>query len=274
LRKVYELFVPFLAHDKLIALLSGVAVVGLMLAFRRRFAAHGPAAFALAALVVVYAIAPGAMKGIGFISTRIPAMIGFLLFGGFRPSFNRTQGALVAAGVVALLLLRVGSVGVAWYGQREDLAELRQAIAPVTPGSRVLVATAASASPGVGPASEPASRLIPDLSRTDRHMAALLLIERHAFWPLLAVDPRTQPVAILPPYDRIAFPFGEPPDYRALDRPSAEDLRLAPYLADWRANFDYVLVMDAGAAGDLSRFRDGLTLLRQTDFAALLRIER
>src|SRR5262249_38278420 len=150
----------------------------------------------------------------------------------------------------ALLLVRVGSVALAWYDHRQDLAELRRAIAQVKPGERVLVA---STDTYLDPEPEDRvayGRLIPELSRTDRHSAALLLIERRAFWPLLFAEPTQAPLAVRPPYDAISFPNGEPADYRLLAKPelAPEDLVGAPYLRDWWTKFDYVLVINAGSA--------------------------
>ena len=65
------------------------------------------------------------------------------------------------------------------------------------------------------------------------------------------------------------------PSYHALvpDQPPPEQLKIAPYLADWQDKFDYVLVLLAGGADDLPRLRpDRLELVDRTDFAALFRV--
>jgi hypothetical protein len=276
-RKLFELFVPFLTYSKMLGLVTGLSVITVMILFRREFVADQGSLIALVVLFAVYLVAPGAVKGGSFVDTRIPLLMGLLLFAGFRPSLAARQGAIVAVGLILLFLVRSASIALAWYGHRQDLAEFRQTIAPVEPGARVLVVSpdyfhdSALANEG------PASRAIPNLSRTDRHIAALLLIERRAFWPLLFADPRQQPLVVLPPYDRIALPLGEPPDFRLLakERLSPDDLVGAPYLKDWRSNFDYVLLMEPGAAGNLPEFLpDRLELSAQTDFAALFKVRR
>jgi hypothetical protein len=103
------------------------------------------------------------------------------------------------------------------------------------------------------------------------------VIERSTFWPALAADPTLEPLKVLPPYDRIAAPNAEPPDYAFLtvDRPPAAILVDAPYLTGWQANFDYVLLLNAGAAPDLASFLPGkLQLMVSTDEAALFKIRR
>ena len=112
-------------------------------------------------------------------------------------------------------------------------------------------------------------------STTEMHDAALLLIERHAFWPLLFATPSQQPITVLPPYHDIAYQLGVPPDYRALLDATPHDLARAPYLANWQTRFDDVLVLDAEGVPDLSHLLPGtLERLNDTGFAALYRIER
>jgi hypothetical protein len=235
------------------------------------------AALALVILLFAYAAAPFATKGGSFIEPRFPLMMGLLLFAGCKLDAPAARARAIALGAVVLFAVRVGSVGLAWYGHRQDLAELRQAISVVQPGERVLVASSDSY---LNPEPEQLAgfgRFIPDLSRTDRHIAALLLIERHAFWPLLFADPTQQPLAVRPPYDRIAFPLGEPADYRLLAKPvlAADDFVGAPYLRDWWSNFDYVLIINAAPAKDLRTLRpDKLQLVYESDEACLFKVLR
>ena len=162
-----------------------------------------------------------------------------------------------------LLVLRSGVVGLAWYDHRQDLADLRAAIASVPPSAKVLAAEGEA----------PDRLVMPGLYRLDSHLPALLLIERRAFWPLLFADPAQQPLMVRPPYDEIAEPsLSETVDWTLLDKPpTAETLALAAYLQDWRGNFDYVLLIDPPAAGPLPA---GLTLVRGRGIAALYRITR
>jgi hypothetical protein len=52
-------------------------------------------------------------------------------------------------------------------------------------------------------------------------------------------------------------------------------LKNFPYVANWRSRFDYVLVLNAGVAGDLRNFLpDRLEFVDQTSFAALFRIKK
>jgi hypothetical protein len=258
LQKTTQLFMPFLAYDKRLALVIGLTVVAAMIALRHRFEARPASILALAVLVVAYPAVPWAIKGGYVIDARMPLMMSLLLFAGFRVEFSGSQARILALAAAIVLLARVGSVGLAWYAHRPHLDRLRAAISFVQPGERVLVA---STHPEDGP----------------NHAAALLLIERRAFWPLLFADPTQQPLAVRRPYDRIASPLGEPPDYRLLAKPELDrdDLVRVPYLGDWRADFDYILLIDAGRDSKYATFQqDELRLLYGSDEAALFRILR
>jgi len=187
------------------------------------------------------------------------------------PTTARSAAALLFLTAFALKTAGIASV---WYDHRADIQEMRQAIAPVPPGSRVLVVS-------LQPMDNPhywltmrPGRWIPGLFRTDIHLPALLVTERRAFWPLLFTARGKQPLTLLPPYGRLDGKQGAPLDYHVLERPlTATELSVAPYLAHWQSDFDYVLLLDAGGAGDLHRYLpDQLQLLVSTDSAALFHI--
>jgi hypothetical protein len=113
------------------------------------------------------------------------------------------------------------------------------------------------------------------LNDATMHLPALLVIERRAFWPLLFSAATKQPVKVLPPYDAISLPEGEPPWAGALPDPRPSDLKWAPYLTDWEQKFDWVLVMLPGLAPhgyDLAP--DQLEPVTAGRVAALYRIKR
>ena len=97
---------------------------------------------------------------------------------------------------------------------------------------------------------------------------ALLLIERGAFWPLLFANPAQQPIRLRPAYARLAR--------EVYDIPSHAELVAHPDsgCAGLR-DFDFVLMLEAGSDPDLSDFVPKcLSLVSQTDFAALFRVRR
>lgn len=280
---------PVLGYVPLLDLATAaglVAVFALCLARGRVRAAAAPLAV-FAALALAYPFAPSAALGGTYLETRIAVALGFLAFCLFVPqALPRRVATAITLLVLGLFIARTATLAAVWYGHRADLEETRQAIAPIVPGSRVLVV--AVQGPGahnfmVG--GDPA--LLPDAPRsrflsligypTYFNMAALVTIERHAFFPYLFTAADKQPITVLAPYRDLAVPVGVAPRYQGLAAPgySAADLALFPYFAHWRERFDYVLVLNAGLAGDLHSFLpDRLVFLRQTGFAALFEVRR
>lgn len=277
--KLYGLAEPFLAYDGFVDVLTGGAFfVGLYILWRQRQLRFAPGiALALVALFAVYLVCPFAMKGTGFIDARFPIMLGLLLFAGLRPVALSARVRLTLGVVLALVFIaRTTSLAIVWFDHNRDLAEFRQVIASVQPGDRVLVV---SVDPQDVPdywSQVPRGRRIPGFFRLDFHLPALLTIEHHAFIPYLFTVAAKQPLLVRPPYDRIAVPEGQPPDWQSLATGiNAHPVTPAPYLTDWQHHFDYVLLLNAGGAGDLSAFLpDKLHLVAARDVAALYRIVR
>ena len=250
--------------SKPVTLLTGFCAFGFLILHLRGARFAPGARMALVLLALIFAAAPDTIKGGTFLDVRLALMFGLLLFAGIAPA---PQGARAAPAwgllFAALLVLRSGVVAHAWYDHRQDLADLRAAIASVPPGAKVLAAEGEA----------PERLIMPGLYRLDSHLPALLLIERRAFWPLLFADPGQQPLMVRPPYDAIAEPsLSETVDWPLLDRPpTAETLALAAYLQNWRGDFDYVLLIDPPASGPVPA---GLTLVQGGGIAALYRITR
>jgi hypothetical protein len=145
---------------------------------------------------------------------------------------------------------------------------LRAAMAQVEPGALVLAVR------GHNPATDAATpeRLLPDTERLDSHLPALLVIERRAFWPLLFADSVQQPVVVRPAYARIAWPLYDPVDWDAFKGPLTPGLLgYAPYLRDWRTDFDDVLLIDRPV---MPAPPAGLTPVYVGDYVALYRTAR
>ena len=82
-----------------------------------------------------------------------------------------------------------------------------------------------------------------------------------------------QPLAVRPPFDRIAQPLVEPAEWPWLsEQPLSPEARLrARYLALWQRDFDYVLLIDAPA--DVQP-HPALSLLHRGNYAQLYRVNR
>lgn len=269
-RRLFHLLAPFSTYSIALTLVTAAIVVGALLLILRRLRIDGGSALAFVALGVVYLFAPSHMKSGAVIDVRLPVLMGFLLFAGLQPSLSRQAGIALAATLGVLLIVRVVYVDEVWSDHRRDLADLRATYASVEAGAKVLAVTAGRTESEDYWAAEPSGRKLPFFYRTDEHLPALMLIERHAFWPFLFADPRQQPLVVLPPYRELADPLAEPPQYQLLAE--GDSLRFGDHpirLAD----FDYVLLLDAGAAEASGPWSDRLQLVHRTDIAALYRVK-
>jgi hypothetical protein len=269
--KVWRILTPFMTTSPELTLLTGVAVIALLILLRPRLQSAPGVPLALAGLVLAFVVVPSSMKGGAFIDMRFALMIALLLFAGMQPRLGVRQATCTGVFLAALIVIRSGYVGATWIDHRHDLADVRAAIAEVQPGMRVL---AARGHPGEQADLQPANRALPGVYRLDGNLAGLLVIERRAFWPLLFADPAQQPLAVKPPFDRIAQPMSEPIEWQwiAQDALPAEALQRAPYLEHWQRQFDAVLLIDRAAA--TVRTPSGLSPVYRGKYAELYRIDR
>jgi len=284
LLKVLWLLEPFMAYDGSPDWLAAALFLLLVLAFwsfARLRVAPGLGA-AIMVLLAAYLACPFVMMGTFFIDSRFPVMLGLLAFAGLRPVrlSPRVRGA-VAAVLALTFVARTASLATVWYAHNRDVSDMRQVISFVPPGARVLVVSVDQQDAPDYWADVPRGRRNPSfglVGRLDLHLPALLTIERRAFWPLLFTVAAKQPLSVRPPFDRISVPEGSPPDWQSLMVGYEAYLQLhafrpAPYLRDWQRNYDYVLLLNAGGARDLTCYLpDRLVLLDVTDVAALFRV--
>ena len=233
---------------------------------------HGRTGAALAILAMAAVLSPGRLGGAGFFDMRFACMAWLLLCAGFlpdaAPALPARVATVLAGGLIAVRSALLASV---WQAGQADIAGLRQAMAPVQPGDRVLVAQVTEdEAPGYWALPHP-GRIVPGLQRTDLHLSGLLVPERRAFWPLLFNYPAQQPVQVLPPYDGLSMSESGLIDRRLLDGP--RDALPQP-LRSWRQDFDWLLVVDAGGAPSMLVHPPGGLAAPEvwTDAAALFRI--
>jgi hypothetical protein len=270
LAKLWRILAPFMTTSAELTLITGVAVLSLLILFRRKLEFAPGLPLAMAALLLAFVAAPSSLKGGTFVDLRFAMMMGLLLFAGVQPRLTAREGTIAALAVGLLIAVRSFHIGSTWIDHRQDLAEVRAAIAKVEPGSRVL---AARGRPGHIIGTEPEERALPGIYRLDGHLAALLVAERKAFFPLLFADPAQQPLTVRPPFDRIAQPLVEPAEWTWLsEQPLSSDALLrARYLAQWPQDFDYVLLIDAPA--DVQP-HPALSPLYRGNYAQLYRVNR
>jgi hypothetical protein len=267
--KLWRLLAPFMTYNAGLTVLTAVAMVSALMLLRRQFRSVPGLPLVLAVLAIFYVAVPEIMSTGALIDVRFSTMACLLLFAGLEPNLTGRQARLVMVTLGALIVVRSAYVGSTWLDHRKDLAELRAAIASIAPGTRVLASRSYPDEPVYASSPE---RLLPRLYPTDSHLPALLLIERHAFWPLLFAHPAQQPIRVLPPYDKLSYAAGMPVKWQWLSDRSYSNVQLsaAPYLPGWRSNFDVVLLIDPPAS--LPPIA-GLSVAYRGDYVQLYRIE-
>ena len=260
---------PFINYDFTLDMFTAVLIYGGIafgVAMGWFVLARGAVA-AIIVLVILYIVLPYNLKSASFVDTRVAIMLGFLIFAAVDPVWPRAHRT-IAVIVTLLFVVRMAVLADVWTGQRRDLAELRSVIAAVPPGALVYVTNVPQEESPTYWDAGPRSRRLSNTLRTDFHLPALLLIERHAFWPTLFANPAQQPIRLQPKYARLARLAHDIPSHAALaEDPNSGTAALR--------DFDFVLMLEAGADNDLANFLPGcLTLQSHTDFAALFRVRR
>ena len=227
---------------------------------------------AISILLLLWSVLPSHMKNLAWVDTRFPFLATILLFAGLNPPELPRRLTLVATALVAgLFLVRTGVLAKIWFEHRQLLVELRQTIAPVIPGSRVLVARVDPQSDPDWWHSLPANHRTEGMGSADDYISALLIPERSAFWPLLFTDPAQQPLRVLPEYGSLSASLRDPADYRLLLQPNKELDGEFAYLKDWQRHFDYVLMINPSGAPDLATLLPILDEVARSPVAVLYR---
>ena len=160
----------------------GVILVPAACILARRCRVPLSSAIALCLLLLLYVASPFGYKGTLNLDSRFMVMFALLLFAGLTPiRLPRALGYPVAAIFVVGFFVRMAVLTSAWAAHNTDLAAFRAVIRSVPPGSTVFLA-AADITPAYR-AAEPLARRLSDGATTDVHLAALLPIERRAWWP-------------------------------------------------------------------------------------------
>jgi hypothetical protein len=279
-KKLYLAFDSVLEYSSLFDWL----VAASLLAFLTFCVMNGRARISKAALICctallcVYLVTPVSFKGVYFVDTRLPVMLGFMVFAGFIPrGLNPRERTAAVAFFAILFVARVAMITNVWVSSQHDLADLRQTIASVTPGSRVLAADVNSADNPNWYGNMPASRRLPEVAPTYWHLASFVLLDRHAFWPNIFAEESQQPIAISEPYRDLEAVRSPPLHYTdlALSHVPPDELERFPYLTDWKDKFDYVLVLNAEGAPDLDHFLPNqLQLVDRHGIAALFKVRK
>ncbi|MBB3608614.1 hypothetical protein [Rhizobium sp. BK602] len=242
----------------------------------RRLKLHAGLAVAAIGLLILACVSPLHLLGTGWISWRFPIMAALAAMAMICPlgRLPRRQALLLVIVLAGAVLGRTAWIGVNWWHGQADVADIRTVLAAVPEGSAILPMTHKPKDMPIGID----QRHYAWNQDTFRHLPTLAVPYAHAFVPTIFTAAGKQPLTVLPPWREIAVPEGNLLSVGLLDCPA--ELRafstLAPYLADWRQRFDFVLVVNADLpdqySGDVAPA--GLRLAVDTPFAKLYAIDK
>ncbi|UEM07563.1 hypothetical protein JL101_032075 (plasmid) [Skermanella rosea] len=192
----------------------------------------------------LFAVVPFTLLGAVFSDLRLVIGILFLTLGFVRLEFeNARQVRVFLAGISGLLLLRVGSVAVAFLTMSPIIGEFRQSLANIRPGSRVMV---------MADDRHHRSRLLwttgyaedRDVFFALNQAPALVVTHRSSYVPIVFAQPGKQILEVRPEYRDLRNPEDQAPLVRHLQkRPSPETQDPGQRFKDWQRRFDYLYVL-------------------------------
>ncbi len=226
-------------------------------------------------LLALSAFMPDSTPQGGWTDRRLPVMALFAGLAAVRMSFPGRRRAAAAFALAALALVggRTAWIGWNWRAAQGLTDAVSTALASARPGARILPVQHQPTEAEFSAA--PPGRFIFRHEPAYRHLAALAIPQRGAFVPTLFAQRGVHPIRVNPPWDQIAFvEGGDLASVNALANPALAPPS-APYVRLWRTRFDYVLVVNADYPdrNGPEVLPAGLTLVRDTGFAKLLRID-
>jgi hypothetical protein len=227
----------------------------------------------LAAIVLglLSMIMPTQVFDTGGIDVRLPCMMALAAAAGLRPEVKGRLRPIILPVVFLLVVSRTAFIEYVWLERSADVAAVERALQHVEPGSTILPARSQVGE--VDFQDMPIGRMVGGMFPSFLHYPALASLERDAFMPYLFTAAGKQPLRVREPWRDISVPEGAPVPSQLLDGPVPD---YAPYMADWKNRFDYILLLNADMENPsypMPTF-DTVHLVADEGFARLYRIDR
>jgi hypothetical protein len=276
--KLVTLMTAFAGYNPIQELIFVSALAALVLALNRRQAlrVHGGLLIAASGLLALSLASPSTAAGTAWIDRRFPIMALLCAFAAVttRPGVGKRRHAVVSAAAIGLAVAQSAWVAWNWRALSSPLREVEQVVASVPPGAAVLPLEHDPSHADRWRA--PTGRfMFASADPMYRHFDSLVVPRQRAFTPKLFAVRGKQPLQVLGKWDRLVeHDGGDLASVHVLDGPAR--LGEPSYVAGWRKDFDYVLVLNADMPDKSGPFRPPpeLSLISSTPFAQLWRVAR
>jgi hypothetical protein len=267
--KLVTFAAPFVTYSFLPETMLGLVLlaggyIGLRSGWMRMHAGLGLAGIGLFAMGLLL---PQDIGDTQMVDIRFTVMGAFALAASVSPAqpLDRRSAVSVAAMLLAVATLRTGWILSHWIAASRDMAAVERAVAPLPVGIALLpVQAAADGAEGASGRSRLAG-----IASLHTHYPARAVMLRSVFVPSLFAFAGRQPLRVLGDWRRLSAPFSSLPVPGDLLRtPDPGLLAAFPHLGDWRADFRYLLVVDADSPA-AEKLPDGLDLVADEGFARL-----
>ncbi len=252
-----------------IYLMFGAILLGVSI-WERTLAVHWGVVLAAIALGLIATVMPTNMLKTGGIDNRLPCMMVLAAAAGLSPQVKARSQAVLLTVIMLILFSRIAFIQYVWVQRSADVASVEAALAHVPAGSAVLPLQHEIKAANLLEA--PEGRFVAWTYGSFWHYPNLAIMERQAFVPYLFTAAGKQPLRVQPKWKDMSVPEAAPlPVHRLYDPPADH----VPYMRDWNARFDYLLVMNADMTnpGGPMPFVANLELVTDQGFAQLYRID-
>lgn len=261
--KLRGIYFAINAYSDLVDIPLALAMAGIAVwAVRRGILRVHPAGwFFMAFAAAVFLAMPVELMSAWGADLRLPAAALFILTGFLDWRLNAAGWRIFVAVLAGFAILRLATVEIAWHRFDRVVAEFRDSLRQVVPGSTILVARQA---PRVPTWLSPLG-FLPCLATVERSSLVSLTFS-HPLQQILVVKPPYR--AIAGGYDDNAVPIPEllSPPARSAASPSGRI-----YWADWPRTYDYVYVINT--AGEPNPAPDRLDRLYEGEHFQLYRVK-
>jgi len=247
---------------------------------RRGLSATPAGLLAGGALALAFFLLPAWTESNGLVFQRFALPLTLVMIASLRPMLPVRLGQAALAAGALLLAGHSAAAAWKWHDQERLLGDMQAAIAPIEPGARVLAVRDGSSALNVDPEEGGAQRsLFKSIAYT--HLPALVLIERHAFFPMVFAAEGRQPMAVTPAYAGLHQVDGHLPLTQELAEaehypPVEGSCTYDPHqpvqcqARSWSGRYDYVLRLNAGATE--MPYKERLRHVSGDGFAVLYRV--